>query len=310
DGVVFGSPALADINGDGYLDIIAGTERLNQANPPPGTLYAWSGRDFSLLWSIAPKIYNGQNLLITSSPIVADIVPTSAGPEILFGLGPEICVVSASGQQLTADNVTSSKPTLWVGASPISNSPAVADIDLDGNLEIVAAGEYYPITNQVRNYRGWVVAFRWPNAPGNAAGAALPWQMFRHDAIHSGRAGQNVPHLFQSPASITAAFLAYVPGSTQAILQITNTGGGNFGWSATAPPGVTLAPSAGTVTTTMNSTATISTASRPPGVYTLGNIVINATANGDPVSGSPVSVPVTLNVLSELYKFFSPVILK
>jgi hypothetical protein len=134
--------------------------------------------------------------------------------------------------------------------------------------------------------------------------------MFRHDALHSGRAGQNSPHLFQSPSSITAAFLAHAPGSTQAILQITNTGAGNFIWNATAPSGVTLAPTTGIVTTTTYSTATISTGSRPPGVYHLGNIVITATLNGNPVSGSPVAVPVTLNVLSELYKFFSPLIVK
>jgi len=213
DGVVFGSPVLVDINRDGFLDIVVGTERLNQGNPPPGTLYAWSGRDYSLLWSMVPKNIVGLNVLITSSPVVADIDPTSAGPEILFGLGPEICVVSASGQQLTADNVNSTKPTLWMGLSPVANSPAVADLDGDGYLEIVAAGEYYPITNQVRNYHGWVVAWRWPNsqrinAPSQVSvpNAIVPWPMFRRDAQHTGRApaaGTPTPTPTPNPSKIS-----------------------------------------------------------------------------------------------------------
>ena len=210
DGVVFGSPTLADINNDGYLDIIAGTERLNQGSPPPGTLYAWSGRDYSLLWSMAPKNVVGQNLLITSSPVVADIDPTSAGYEILFGLGPEICVVSASGQQLTANNTNSSKPTLWVGLSPVANSPAVADIDRDGYLEIIAAGEYYPITNQVRNYHGWVVAYRWPNSQrinesfrGNVPNTISPWPMFRRDPSHTAQAAPAGPVVPPEPSKVT-----------------------------------------------------------------------------------------------------------
>jgi hypothetical protein len=159
---------------------------------------------------MAPKNVVGQNLLITSSPVVADIDPTSAGYEILFGLGPEICVVSASGQQLTANNTNSSKPTLWVGLSPVANSPAVADIDRDGYLEIIAAGEYYPITNQVRNYHGWVVAYRWPNSQrinesfrGNVPNTISPWPMFRRDPSHTAQAAPAGPVVPPEPSKVT-----------------------------------------------------------------------------------------------------------
>jgi len=309
DGVVFGSPALADINGDAYLDIVVGTERLNQGNLPPGTLYAWSGKDFSLLWSMAPKIVSGQNLLITSSPVVADIDPTSPGPEILFGLGPEICVVSASGQQLTNDGNNPSKPTLWMGLSPVANSVAVADIDNDGTLEIVAAGSYNPM-DQAYNYRGWVVAYRWPNAQGNASGASLPWPMFHHDASHSGRVGATTPRLSINPTSISVLHQVGDPSNARATLQIRNIGAGSFIWSATAPSGVTISPSSGTISTSVNTTVTISTAGKPVGVYNLGNIVVTATSGGNPAAGSPVSVPVTLTSVTQLYKLYTPFILK
>jgi len=312
DGLVFGSPALADLDGDGYLDIVAGTEILdnNAALAGRGTMYAWSGQDYSLLWHTDPAIIIGHVdvMPITSSPVVADIDPTHFGPEVLFGLGPEICVLNAWGEQLTADNVNSSKPTLWIGRAPVSNSPAVADIDNDGNLEIVAAGEHYAIDNQVLNYRGWVVAWRWPGAEGNAADAYLPWPMFRRDARHTARY-PSLPRLSVAPISL---YIAHQYGDTsdeQTTLQIHNTGDESFTWSATAPPGITLFPSSGTVATQTLVSVTIATTGYSAGTHDLGNIDITGTANGGPVAGSPVSVPVTLYV-GEVHKIFLPFTLK
>ena len=44
-------------------------------------------------------------------------------------------------------------------------------------------------------------------------------------------------------------------------------------------------------------------ANRPPGWYNLGNITINATDNGQPIVGSPVTIPVELYV-GEVFKNF------
>ena len=141
DGVVFGSPALADINGDGYLDIMVGTERLGQGIARHAVCLEWKG--FFIALELGPEDLNGQNLLITSSPVIADIDPSSPRPGGVVWLGTEICV---SQCQWTAasrlGDPNSVKPTCGWASRRSPNSPAVADIDNDGNLEIVAAARY------------------------------------------------------------------------------------------------------------------------------------------------------------------------
>jgi hypothetical protein len=100
------------------------------------------------------------------------------------------------------------------------------------------------------------------------------------------------------------------PSNERATLQIRNIGVGSLIWSATAPSGVTISPSSGTISTSVNATVTISTAGKPVGVYNLGNIVVTAASGGNLVAGSPASVPVTLTKVTQLYKLYTPFILK
>ncbi len=79
------------------------------------------------------------------------------------------------------------------------NSPAVADLDNDGYLEIVAAGECLHWCGS--DYRQKVVAWRWPTATNNAATAYKPWPMFRKDAAH--HAYYAIPTLGVSPTSMS-----------------------------------------------------------------------------------------------------------
>lgn len=171
DNSVFTSPALADLNGDGYLDIVAGTES--------GTVYAWDYYSNTTLWSVKPKTCSGTwGMLIRSSPAVADIDGAHAGPEIVIGYDAEVTVLSADGQQLTADSWSDPRPTLWVGISPVWSSPAVGDINGDDQLEIIVGG------STSTDYYGHVLAWQWPNNPVSAPTAEPPWPMFRRNALH------------------------------------------------------------------------------------------------------------------------------
>jgi hypothetical protein len=201
DAIVHAAPALADLNNDGYLDIIVGDSPYNDQWGYNGTgaLYAWSGKDFSKLWGpVKAGIYNNPNPILTAtgSPVVADIDPTQPGPEILLVFGSEVVVFSASGTQLT--DTGSGGTTLLMGGWT-ENSPAVADLDNDGYLEIVAAGECLYWCGS--DYHQKVIAWRWPTATNNAATAYKPWPMFRKDAAH--HAYYAIPTLGVYPASMS-----------------------------------------------------------------------------------------------------------
>ena len=139
-----GSPALADINGDGFDDVVAVTNNGHiVAIKHNGTLL-WD-TDVAPYFNMAP----GTNE-IQSSPAVADI-DSDGYPEIVVGVGTlnrEVCTVGGvivlnhQGEVETGWPIIGFDHDIPPAGCPDSffATPALGDMDNDGDLEIFAAG--------------------------------------------------------------------------------------------------------------------------------------------------------------------------
>jgi hypothetical protein len=140
----FGSPVLADMNGDGYLDVVAVTNS--------GYIVAIR-HDGTLLWQtdIAPSFGMAAGTHeIHSSPAVADI-DNDGFPEVTVGSGSLRTNVCTQGGVIVLDHNGNLEPG-WPNLAfdgfvlpegcvdTIIASPAVGDLDNDGDMEVLSAG--------------------------------------------------------------------------------------------------------------------------------------------------------------------------
>jgi len=138
DQVIFSSPSLADLNADGYLDVVVGTG-LNFPNVG-NQVYAVdrNGNDLpGWPYLTDPNPSRGQTY---SSPAIADL-DGDGSPEVIIGdSGGKLHAIRANGQPL------------WVVQAYdviIFGSPIVADADGDGRPDVILAS-----ATQVKAFNG------------------------------------------------------------------------------------------------------------------------------------------------------------
>ncbi len=139
-----GSPTLADINGDGFLDIIAVTNNGHVVVRKHNGSLLWD-KDIAPAFGMSPGKHE-----IHSSPAVADI-DQDGYLEIAVGAGTTHPNVCTQGGLILLDhngNVEPGWPALAADGSVLPSgcrdsifaTPALGDLDNDGDLEVVAAG--------------------------------------------------------------------------------------------------------------------------------------------------------------------------
>ena len=158
------SPALADMNGDGYLDIVtASTNGAIYVWNRNGQLQApWNGKRYSTLTNYASE----------SSPVVADINGDGFADVVMGDENGQLAALSGADGSMMAGF-----PIQLDGE--VRGTPALCDCDGDGMTEILVAG-------WDKNLYMWDYDFSF------SPGVIPPWPQFHHDALRTGFAS-NLP---------------------------------------------------------------------------------------------------------------------
>ena len=169
----FASPAVADMDGDGYYEVAMCSMDQNT--------YVWE-HDGSLKW--VRKTWPVQKM---ASPAIAD-----------FDSDGDMDVLLAEGLSIFAYDVYGNLSLDWDVGGNVFNSLAVGDIDADGLTEVIVATGADGQTGRLFCFQ----AGTWMD--GNA-----PWPMFRRDARHSASyCHEEVPDIWPPSEVKSRSFLA------------------------------------------------------------------------------------------------------
>ena len=166
NGVTNASPTLADLDGDGVLDVAIGTFNSSHGKGAGGSVYAFKGNGAAIAGF--PVASGGGAVL--GQMVTADL-DGDGGQDLIVTTGGLITAIDGStGEELfrlaEGENVG------------FQNSAVVADVDADGRLDLIAAGTINTPAGDGRVYR-WELA---PEAELGAKG----WHQFRQNQHKTG----------------------------------------------------------------------------------------------------------------------------
>lgn len=279
------SPAVADIDGDGHLEVVIGL--MYGTGTYPGYLTALN-HDGTLLWRVQPRDLFGLPGSI-GSPILGD-TDHDGQVEVLYMVQWDVQVVRGSNgalEQIYHTDYTVLAP------------PAVGDVDGDRRIETVVAGGYRTATAVNAAIYVWQHPIVWSATP------ALPWPVFHEGPTHRGV----VPFLYAHPQSRVIFHQTGQPAAPTVRLWVGATTE-DVEWTATAtrPSALSLTPRTGTYPQDGHiDVAVVDVSSYATGTYSLGQVVLDA--DFPSIRGCPVAVPIRL-VVGDISRAFLPLILR
>ncbi len=183
-GYTLAAPALADLQGNGQLDVIEPTWRT-LGQPTGGKVFAMSPSG-SQLWSFAPQ----SATTITGSVASADfgqgyqdvVAATGGGWYLIDGRSGS---AAAPGQGQWLANGFAGDPN--AGILDMENATLVVPDPSGSGLDVVVAGTYYAVNND--NTQGFVDVYHVTDPSGSSHSVgARAWPQYKHDPQLTGSA--------------------------------------------------------------------------------------------------------------------------
>ncbi len=266
------SPSIGDIAGDSGLEVvtIGGDRRV----------YAWHADGTPVSgFPMTPLDLHGGTPVTFNYYTGLALADFDGDPkmEIFFNQGWVTNIVDGTGHQLTNTTYPSGSAPIYYGNGMLANSPALGDIDNDGQLELVA-------TNSVA--RAWDLE----SATNNA-----DWPMFRHDSSRLGRIPRKA-YVTAYPEILTIHHDEEDTGPIQGAIVVQNPYGGPFTWSASTTGAIEISPDSGTLYRGESASlwVTVNSSGLSRGMNPIGDVNFEAVMITENTGPGYTSVPVTV----------------